>query len=121
MNDRQIDFNSLIRYIIVCLFFIFMMNMAGCNNRVDVPTQVTQCIKDSVTGECTNQVFVTIKHVVSIELPEVFTDSCKALYNETTYPDPIIRESLYQTCITNYINQVLDIIKSLNPKNINTI
>jgi len=104
----------MINFIISLFIFTFII---GCNNNVktEVPAKIENCFKNE-TGECTNVVIV--KHIISIEVPSVFTDQCRTKYNVTDYPDPVIRESLYNQCVADYINQLTNIINSLNPNNL---
>jgi len=106
---------KILKYLILSCFLI------GCANKVEVPATVEQCFRDPKTGECTNQVEVTVKHIISIELPQVFTDFCKTKWNETDYPDPVVREVGYQQCISDYINQLLSLVNGLNPQDLTTV
>lgn len=103
------------KYLITILLTFLMI---GCMNKVEVPAKVEQCFKDPKTGECTNQVEVTVRHIISIELPTVFTDSCRKKFNETDYPDAVVREAGYQQCITDYINQLMSVVNGLNPQDL---
>ena len=97
--------------------YLAMLLMFGCGNRVEVPSTVetTQCIKDS-QGKCTAN--FEVRHVIAIELPTVLTDSCKAEWNETTYPDKAIREAGYNQCVADYIQSILDLVKGINPSDL---
>lgn len=90
--------------------------LIGCANKVEVPAKVEQCFKNTETGTCTNS--VVVKHIITIELPKAFTDTCDAKYPVTEYPDPSIRDPLYQKCISDYISQLMSIIKGVNPSDL---
>lgn len=89
----------------------------GCAPSVNVPSTVetTQCIK-TATGTCTSELMV--KHVISIELPAVLTDSCRATWNPTDFPDEAIRNAGYNKCVQDYINSILELIKGINPSDL---
>lgn len=118
MPNNKADKNLVVVFLIVLLFVVLGIGLTGCMNKVEVPAKVEQCFKDPKTGECTNQVEVTVKHIITLELPTVFTDQCKAIWNETDYPDKSIRDAGYNACISEYINSLLDIINNLNPQDI---
>jgi hypothetical protein len=81
--------------------------LMACGNKVEVPENVnTQVQVQPVTGE------IIVKHVLSIELPTVFTDSCR-----TQFPAD---EVAYQKCVTDYINQIIKIIGGINPSQLPT-
>lgn len=100
------------KYIYLAILFMF-----GCGNHIDVPAQVstTQCIQDK-QGKCTTN--FEVRHVIAIELPTVLTDSCKAEWNETTYPDKAFREARYNQCVADYIQSILDLVKGINPSDL---
>lgn len=76
--------------------------LSSCGNKVEVPRNVSAQVQvQPVTGE------IVVKHVLSIELPTVFTDSCRA-----TFPND---EAGYQKCVTDYIDQIIKIISGINP------
>lgn len=89
--------------------------LASCGNKVEVPQKVEQCFKDPQTGECTNRVEITVNHIITIALPDVFTDQCKSIWNETDYPDKAIRDAGYSQCIADYLDQITSVINGLNP------
>lgn len=100
------------KMLILALFFL---TGCGIGNKVEVPNRVEQCFKDPKTGECTNQVNVTVNHIITIALPDAFTDECKRKWNETDYPDKDIRDAGYNACIRDYIDQITSILGGLNP------
>ncbi|HBI00884.1 MAG TPA: hypothetical protein DDY18_04590 [Flavobacterium sp.] len=100
------------------IFLAILLALTGCGNKVEVPQKVEQCFKDPKTGDCTNQVNVTITHIITIQLPDAFTDECKRIWNETDYPDKSIRDAGYNQCIADYLDQIADIINGLNPSDI---
>jgi hypothetical protein len=104
-------------------FYILLLIglISSCANKVEVPAKIEQCFKDPKTGECTNQAEITVRHIISIELPTVFTDQCKATWNEIDYPDSVVRNAGYQKCISDYINQLLSVINGLNPSDLPVI
>lgn len=80
----------------------------GCNNKAEVPATI-QVNAAPVTGE------VIVKHVITMELPTVFTDTCRAKYNERDYPNPEERTILYNKCVADYINELIKILGSITP------
>lgn len=88
------------RLLILFPIFSLIVLATSCANRVEVPAAVAVNVAP-VTGE------ITVKHVLSIELPTVFTDSCKSQFPED--------ETAYNACITDYINSLLAIINNLQP------
>ncbi|NJO65130.1 MAG: hypothetical protein HC836_45590 [Richelia sp. RM2_1_2] len=91
---------------IFSLLFIFsfscmFLTACGNNNSAEVPANI-KVETGPVTGE------IVVKHVITIELPTVFTDSCKS-----QHPDD---EVAYNECVTKYINELLNIINSINPE-----
>lgn len=84
------------------LLLLSLLLTAGCgnNNKAEVPANVN-VTTGPVTGE------IIIKHVLSIELPTVFTDTCKSQHPTD--------EVAYNECVTKYINELLKIINSINP------
>lgn len=80
--------------------FCLVTLLIGCANEVNVPETV-QVQTAPVTGE------VIVKHVLTIELPTIFTDTCRQ-----AHPND---EVAYQSCVTQYINQLIQIINGINP------
>jgi proline dehydrogenase len=90
------------KYIPIVLFFGLIQT--GCYNsgNVKVPENVnTQVQVAPVTGE------IIVKHIMTIELPTVFTDTCKQ-----QHPND---EAAYNACVAKYIEELLKIINSINP------
>ena len=82
--------------------------LIACGNKVELPENVnTQVQVQPVTGE------VVVRHIFQIELPTVFTDSCR-----TQFPTD---EAAYQKCVTDYINQIIKIIGGINPNQLPVI
>lgn len=100
------------------LILVMIVFGIGCMNKVEVPNKVEQCFKDPKTGECTNQAEVIVRHIISIELPAVFTDECKAKWNDRDYPDPVVRAAGYNQCIAAYMNDIIKAIQGFNPASI---
>lgn len=101
------------------LLAVFIAVIAGCAGpKIEVPASVDMCIKDSVTGKCTNE--TVVRHVISVELPSILTDSCRAKWNETDYPDEAVRNAGYNACVSDYINQIVQIIQGINPADLPT-
>lgn len=96
------------------LVFLCLFSM-GCMNKVEVPNKVENCFKDPVTGACTNHADITVTHVITIELPTIFTDTCKKTWNDVDFPDQTVRDVGYNKCVTDYINQLMNLVKGLNP------
>lgn len=113
-----VERNLFFTYFILLILIIFLFNSIGCGNKVEIPNTVNQCFKDPKTGECTNHADITVRHIISIELPTVFTDQCRTQFNETDYPDPVIRAAKYNKCISDYINSLLSVINGLDPATI---
>ena len=116
MPTKKADVTLLYTFLILTILVIFCIGSIGCMNTIkaEVPSQVETCIKDS-KGECSNQVEITVKHIISIELPTVFTDACTATWNDQDYPDKSIRDAGYNACVSEYINSLLEIIGNLSP------
>lgn len=85
--------------ILISLVCVFMV-ACGNQNEVKVPEQVNVSVAP-VTGE------VIVKHVLSIELPTVFTDTCKAQHPNDTVA--------YNACVAKYIEELIRILNSINP------
>lgn len=115
MPNKNADKNLLVTFFIILVLVIIGLGLTGCMNKVEVPNKVEQCFKDPKTGECTNEAVINVKHTISIELPSVFTDECKRIWNETDYPDKSIRDAGYNACITDYINSLMELLNNLNP------
>lgn len=79
---------------------VFCLLGTACNNKAEVPATV-QVQTAPVTGE------IIVRHVMQIELPTIFTDTCRQ-----AHPND---EVAYQACVTNYINQLIQIINGINP------
>lgn len=94
---------------------LIALMLVACAPKVEVPANVTTCVQDKETGVCSND--MNVKHTITIELPTVLTDSCRKQFNSTDYPDPTARESGYQACVSEYINQLLEIINGFQPPN----
>lgn len=88
------------RTIILFPLFLLIFSTISCANRVEVPETIT-VNTPPVTGE------ITVKHIITLQLPTIFTDSCKS-----QFPDD---EVAYNACITEYINSLLTLINGLNP------
>lgn len=100
------------RKIVIMLSIAALLGLVGCANdtKVSVPENIKADVQvQPITGE------VIFKHVLTIELPSVFTDSCRARFNEQTHPNVEERSLLYNKCITDYINSLMSIINSINP------
>ena len=82
--------------------------LSACNNKAEVPATV-QVNATPVTGE------VIVKHVITMELPAVFTDTCRAKYNDRDYPNPEERSVLYNKCVADYINELIKILNGITP------
>lgn len=85
------------KYFLLSLMFLLA---TSCANRVEVPKNVDVAVAP-ISGE------VIIKHVISIELPAVFTDSCRQQFPN----DPVA----YNACVAGYIQDIIKIIGSINP------
>lgn len=85
------------------LAIAFLATTACYNSgNVKVPEQVNTTVTvQPVTGE------IIVKHVMSIELPSIFTDTCKQ-----QFPND---EAAYNKCVTDYINDIIKIIGGLTP------
>lgn len=88
------------------LMLISVAMLVSCANRVEVPENVNVQVQP-VTGE------VIVKHVLSLELPAVFTDNCRQ-----QFPNDAVA---YNKCVTDYINSILQIINGLDPSQIPVI
>ena len=88
--------------------------VSSCANKVEVPAQVTttQCIQDS-QGKCTTN--FEVRHVIAIELPTVLTDQCRQTWNATDFPDEAVREAGYNSCVSEYINSLLELVRGIGP------
>lgn len=83
------------------IFILFVITtLAACGNKVSIPETV-QVQTAPVTGE------IVVKHVIQIELPTIFTDTCRQRYPAD--------EAAYQQCVTAYIEQLIKIIQGINP------
>lgn len=87
-------------FLLILVFLLCFLTACGNNNRAEVPETVT-VNSGPVTGE------ITIKHVITIELPTIFTNTCKSQHPTD--------EEAYNECVTKYINELLKIINSINP------
>jgi len=85
------------KYFLLSLMFLMA---TSCANRVEVPKNVDVAVAP-VSGE------IIVKHVISIELPAVFTDSCRQQFPD----DPVG----YNACVAAYIQDIIKIIGSINP------
>ena len=90
------------------IFTISMLALISCNNKAEVPATV-QVNTAPVTGE------VIVKHVITMELPTVFTDTCRAKYNDRDYTNAEERAVLYNKCVADYINELIKIINGITP------
>lgn len=91
---------------------IVLSLLPSCNNsgNVKVPENINANITTApVTGE------VVVKHIISLELPTVFTDTCKAKYNDRDYPNAEERAIGYNKCVADYINELVRILGSITP------
>lgn len=88
--------------------------LAGCAPSVNVPATVetTQCIQKS-DGSCTSE--LEVRHVITVELPTILTDNCKKIWNEIDYPDQATRDAGYNSCVSEYINSLLELIRGIKP------
>lgn len=79
------------------------------NGNVRVPDDATvhneTCIKDAVTGICTN--VITVKHVISIELPVALTSDCTTKNAQLEEPD---RTVAINACTQKYVNDLLALL-----------
>lgn len=89
------------RNLIFLPLFSLIVLATSCANKVEVPATVAVNVAP-VTGE------ITVKHVIQLELPTVFTDSCRQ-----QFPDD---EIAYNTCVAEYINDIISIIGNINPE-----
>lgn len=99
-----------------CLFLVFMLMLTiSCANKVEtsVPAKIEHCFKDDVTGKCTSE--ITVKHVVTIEMPTQFIQTCEDKYKDTPEPEKTV---LIQECISGYTDQIIDIINGINPNDL---
>lgn len=78
----------------------FCLLGTACNNKAEVPATV-QVQTAPVTGE------VIVRHVMQIELPTVFTDSCKQQFQND--------DAGYNKCVSDYINSIIKIINGIDP------
>ena len=84
------------------ILILTLFAIVSCGNNVE--TKVPEKIEVQtapVTGE------IVIKHIMQIELPTIFTDTCKK-----QHPND---EAAYQDCVAKYIEQLIKIIGSINP------
>lgn len=88
---------------IIITLSVFCLIGCGNQNEVKVPENVNVNVAP-VTGE------VIVKHVLSIELPTVFTDTCKAQHPN----DPVA----YNACVAKYIEELIRILNSINPNDL---
>lgn len=100
---------------ILTLYIFLLLFMISCGNKVEtsVPAKIEHCFKDDVTGKCTSE--ITVKHVVTIEMPTQFIQTCEDKYKDTPEPEKTV---LIQECISGYTDQIIDIINGINPNNL---
>lgn len=79
--------------------------LISCNNKAEVPATI-QVQAAPVTGE------IIVRHIMQIELPTVFTDSCKQ-----QFPND---DAGYNKCVSDYINSIIKIINGIDPNQIPT-
>jgi hypothetical protein len=96
---------------IVLLWFMSSL-LVSCANKVEtsVPAKIEHCFKDDATQKCTSE--ITVKHVVTIEMPTQFIQTCEDKYKDTPEPEKTI---LIQECISGYTDQIISIINGINP------
>lgn len=97
-----------VSYVFGCVLIIIFGS--GCMNKIqtEVPAKIEQCFKDDVTGKCTTT--LTVKHVITIEMPEAFVNDCEGRYKDVAEPE---RTILIQQCISDYTSQIIDVINNI--------
>lgn len=95
---------------ILTLITILTLTSIGCMNKIqtEVPAKIEQCFKDEVTGKCTTT--LTVKHVITIEMPEAFINDCESRYKDVAEPE---RTVLIQQCISDYTSQIINVINNI--------
>lgn len=97
---------------------LLVLFSAGCMNKLQVPDKIEACIQDPETKKCTNQ--AVVKHIITLELPTILTDTCKAAWSEAAYPDQQTREAGYNKCVSDYISSILALINDIRPEELPT-
>lgn len=94
----------------IFILFIIALSSVGCMNKIqtEVPAKIETCFKDEVTGKCTTT--LTVKHVITIEMPEAFIKDCENRHKDIPEPE---RTILIQQCISDYTSQILDVINNI--------
>ena len=100
------------KYNIFYLLLILLV-LTSCFNQAKVPDKIETCIKDTKTGECTNEMRVT--HTIIIELPVALVNDCQDKYKDLEEPDKTLQT---EACMTAYIKTLLDLINGITPEDV---